>query len=90
MSRGRMLVAALALLLLAYVGGYFALSDPCLAGVDLGGGGTHRMAAHYRAGGEASRVVFCPLEMADRPTRPTFWAPHTSRCVIPVYEPPKP
>jgi hypothetical protein len=86
MSRGRTLVAVVALLLPSYVGSYFALSDPYLSGIDLGQGGFHSMKAAYRLGGGVARVAFWPLEMADRQFRPAFWAYHPRSCVILVYE----
>ena len=74
MSRDRVLVATLALLLLAYVGGYFGLSNPARCGMGRGGGYTSWVEPNYRVGGDAAEWVFWPLEQLDRRVRPTFWA----------------
>ena len=74
MSRDRVLVATLALLLVAYVGGYLGLSNPSRAGVGRGGGYTSWVEPNYRVGGDAAERVFWPLEQLDRRMRPDFWA----------------
>ena len=86
MSRDRVLVVTLALLLLAYVGGYLGLSDPRPGGISLGGSNETWMSPNYRVGGDAAERVFWPLEQIDRRMRPSFWATQSSPSVDPVYE----
>jgi hypothetical protein len=74
MSRDRAVAVTLALLLLAYFGGYLGLSDPCRCGMGRAGGATSWVEPNYRVGGGVAERVFQPLELLDRRVRPTFWA----------------
>jgi hypothetical protein len=63
-----------AAIVIAYFGGYFALSRPADQGGGHGGGGSLRKEPTYLIGGEVSETIYRPLEMLDRKLRPSFWA----------------
>src|SRR5438552_2991385 len=74
MFHGRALIVTLALILLAYFGGYLVLSTPCRCSMGHGGGGVSWVEPDYRLVGDAGEEFFRPLELLDRRVRPGFWA----------------
>jgi len=74
MSRVRVIVVGIVLLLAAYVGSYLALLDP----IEVGDGGLYRWSScrvpAYRAGSDFADAVFRPAAWVDRQVRPDYWA----------------
>jgi hypothetical protein len=78
-SRVRVAVIGLTLLLLTYLGAYVALLKPGLA-MSLSSSGDltiHRRHA-YQVGGIVAEAVFYPVAWLDRRVRPSYWTemPH--------------
>jgi hypothetical protein len=74
MSRVRLVVAGMALLIVLYVGAYAALLHPGTFEV----GGIDRVdecrSPAYRTGGGAAATVFRPALRVGRRIRPDYWA----------------
>jgi len=74
MSRGRVLIATIVFVLLAYVGSYLILSKPIRCSDQHGGGGISWVEPNYVVVGDSAKDIFRPLELLDRRARPTYWA----------------